>query len=241
MSPIEIGVASVILIVFLIYAGLYIPIALGLVSFLGVWIIRDNVDIAVALLSESIADTVAEQVFATVPLFALMGLIVSKAGLGKDVYEVANFLFYRIRGGLGIATVAAILCQAPLIIASWRPDRRTTKRRPSTRRAWCRTASVQRAGSRRTPSRSAARGGATGAARRVKACIGSACPVAWASTTPSSMSWVPTPLSTGLIATTDLPRATSAAPSAAVTHVLPTPVSVPVTQMTFMARRPAPR
>jgi TRAP-type mannitol/chloroaromatic compound transport system permease large subunit len=90
MSPIEIGIASVVLIVLLIYAGLYIPIALGLVSFLGVWIIRDNVDIAVALLSESIADTVAEQVFATVPLFALMGLIVSKAGLGKDVYQVAH-------------------------------------------------------------------------------------------------------------------------------------------------------
>ena len=107
MSPVEIGIASVVLIIFLIYTGLYIPIALGLVSFLGVWIIRDNVDIAVALLSESIADTVAEQVFATVPLFALMGLVVSKAGLGKDVYEVANFLFYRIRGGLGIATVAA--------------------------------------------------------------------------------------------------------------------------------------
>ena len=107
MSGIEVGIASVILIVLLIYTGLYIPVALGLVSFIGVWIIRDNVDIAVALLSESIADTVSELVFATVPLFALMGLIVSKAGLGKDVYEVANFVFYRIRGGLGIATVAA--------------------------------------------------------------------------------------------------------------------------------------
>ena len=107
MSPVEIGAASVVLIVVLIYTGLYIPIALGTVSFIGVWIIRDNVDIAVALLSESIADTVAEQVFATVPLFALMGLVVSKAGLGKDVYEVANFMFYRIRGGLGMATVAA--------------------------------------------------------------------------------------------------------------------------------------
>ena len=118
MSPIEIGIASVVLIVLLIYAGLYIPIALGLVSFLGVWIIRDNVDIAVALLSESIADTVAEQVFATVPLFALMGLIVSKAGLGKDVYQVANFLFYRIRGGLGIATVARVSSTTSCSIAA---------------------------------------------------------------------------------------------------------------------------
>lgn len=107
MSGIELGIASVVVIVALIYLGLYIPVALGLVSFLGVWIIRGNVDIAVALLSESIADTISELVFAAVPLFALMGLIVSKTGLGKDVYEVANFAFYRIRGGLGIATVAA--------------------------------------------------------------------------------------------------------------------------------------
>jgi tripartite ATP-independent transporter DctM subunit len=107
MSGLEVGIASVILIVILIYSGLYIPVALGLVSFVGVWIIRDNVDIAIALLSESIADTVSELVFATVPLFALMGLIVSKAGMGKDVYQVANFFFYRIRGGLGVATVAA--------------------------------------------------------------------------------------------------------------------------------------
>ena len=103
MGGIEVGIASVVVIVFLIYTGLYIPVALGLVSFLGVWLIRGNVDIAVALLSESIADTVSELVFASVPLFALMGLIVSKAGLGKDVYEFANFIFYRIRGGLGIA------------------------------------------------------------------------------------------------------------------------------------------
>ena len=107
MSGVEFGIASVVLIVVLIYMGLYIPVALGLVSFLGVWIIRGDVDIAVALLSESIADTVSELVFASVPLFALMGLIVSKTGLGKDVYEVSNFAFFRIRGGLGIATVAA--------------------------------------------------------------------------------------------------------------------------------------
>jgi len=107
MTPFEIGIASVILIVVMIYAGLYIPVALGLVSFLGVWIIRDNVEIAINMLALAAADTVSHQVFATVPLFAMMGLIVSKAGLGNDVYKVANFVFYKVRGGLGIATVAA--------------------------------------------------------------------------------------------------------------------------------------
>ncbi len=107
MSGVEIGVSSIVLIVVLIYLGLYVPVALGLVSFLGVWIIRQNVDHAVSLLSEAIADTIADFVFATIPLFALMGLLVSKAGFGREVYEVANTVFYRVRGGLGIATVAA--------------------------------------------------------------------------------------------------------------------------------------
>jgi C4-dicarboxylate transporter, DctM subunit len=107
MTQFEIGIASVVLIVLFIYAGLYIPVALGLVSFLGVWIIRGDIDIAINLLSLAAADTVSHQVFATVPLFAMMGLIVSKAGLGNDVYKVANFIFYKVRGGLGIATVAA--------------------------------------------------------------------------------------------------------------------------------------
>lgn len=107
MTPFEIGIGSVVLIVVMIYAGLYIPVALGLVSFLGVWIIRDNVDIAINMLALAAADTVSHQVFATVPLFAMMGLVVSKAGLGNDVYKVANFVFYKVRGGLGIATVAA--------------------------------------------------------------------------------------------------------------------------------------
>lgn len=107
MTGLDVGAVSVILIVLLIYLGMYIPIALGLVSFIGVFVIKGNFDIAVALLTEAIADTVSEYVYASVPLFALMGLIVSKAGIGKDVYEVANFIFYRIRGGLGIATVAA--------------------------------------------------------------------------------------------------------------------------------------
>ncbi len=107
MTGVEIGIASVILIVLLIYAGLYITVALGLVSFIGVWIIRDNFDVAVSLLSLSVAGTVSHEVFATVPLFAMMGLIVSQAGLGKDIYDVANHVFYKIAGGLGIATVAA--------------------------------------------------------------------------------------------------------------------------------------
>jgi len=107
MGGIEVGVLSIIVIVALIYTGVYIPVALGLVSFVGVWIIREDINMPVSLLAQATADAVSDQVFATIPLFALMGLLVGQAGLGKDVYDVANVLFRKIRGGLGIATVAA--------------------------------------------------------------------------------------------------------------------------------------
>ena len=107
MIGVEVGIASIIIILVLIYTGVHVAVALGLVSFIGVWIYRGSFDIAVALLAAATSDTVAHVVFANVPLFALMGIVASEIGLGADVYQVANQLFRRVRGGLGMATVAA--------------------------------------------------------------------------------------------------------------------------------------
>lgn len=107
MSGSEVGLLSVVFILGLIYSGLYIPVALGLVSFVGVWIIRGNIDIPINLLAISALNSISDPTFAVVPLFALMGLLVSLAGLGRDVYEVANYIFRKLPGGLGLATVAA--------------------------------------------------------------------------------------------------------------------------------------
>lgn len=107
MVGVEIGIASVVFIVFLIYAGVHVAVALGLVSFIGVWIYRDSFDIAMNLLALATADSISHEVFANVPLFALMGIVASEIGLGADVYLVANQIFRRVLGGLGIATVAA--------------------------------------------------------------------------------------------------------------------------------------
>lgn len=107
MSPVEIGSISIIAIVVLIYLGLYIPIALGVVSFVSIWLIRDEFELAVNLLKIAIGDSVMEYTFATVPLFTFMGLLVSRVGLGADIYDVMNRSFHRIRGGIGMATVGA--------------------------------------------------------------------------------------------------------------------------------------
>lgn len=107
MSPVEIGALSVGVIVALIYMGMYIPVALGLVSFLSVWLISGKFILAVNFLKIAIGDGVTEYEFATIPLFTVMGLLVSKAGMGRDVYAVMNLLFQRVTGGIGIATVGA--------------------------------------------------------------------------------------------------------------------------------------
>ena len=102
-----IGLASVGLMLVLIYAGMYVAVALATLSFIGVWLIRGDAVIASNLLALAVNDAISDYVFGVVPLFVLMGLLVAVADIGKDTFEVAEQLLRRIRGGLGVATVAA--------------------------------------------------------------------------------------------------------------------------------------
>lgn len=102
-----IGLASIAFMLVLIYAGMYVALALGVLSFVGVWLIREDSGIAANMLAIAVNDAISDYVFGVVPLFVLMGLLVAVADIGKDTFEVANQLLRRIRGGLGVATVAA--------------------------------------------------------------------------------------------------------------------------------------
>jgi C4-dicarboxylate transporter DctM subunit len=107
MSPVEVGAISVAAIVTLIYLGLYIPVALGLVSFITIWLFSGKLVLAFNFLKIAVGDGVTEYEFATIPLFTLMGLLLSNAGLGTDIYAVMNRAFHRVSGGIGMATVGA--------------------------------------------------------------------------------------------------------------------------------------
>ncbi len=101
------GLALIGALVILVLLGVHIAVALFGVAFAGVWIIRDNPALAMRLLSVSAYNGIADYLFATIPLFVLMGLLVSISNVGKDTFEVAEALLRRLRGGLGVATVAA--------------------------------------------------------------------------------------------------------------------------------------
>lgn len=107
MSEITLGFVLIGALVALVLLGMHIAVALFSVAIAGVWLLRDNFELSMRLLSLSAYNGIADYLFATIPLFVLMGLIVSISNIGRDTFDVAEYLLRRLRGGLGVATVAA--------------------------------------------------------------------------------------------------------------------------------------
>lgn len=107
MTPFDIGLIALAAMFVTVLAGLFVPVALMLCSFLGVWAIKGSPVLASKLMALAANDSISSYFFGVVPLFVLMGFIVAEAGLGRDAFDVANAMFRRLRGGLGVGTVGA--------------------------------------------------------------------------------------------------------------------------------------
>lgn len=106
MSPIEIGGLAVAALLLLITIGMPIGISMLFISFIAVAFIRNDL-VAMRMLGQVANDSLEEYLFAVVPLFVLMGLLVTISGVGRDTFDVFQRLLHRLRAGLGIATVFA--------------------------------------------------------------------------------------------------------------------------------------
>lgn len=106
MSPVEIGGIAIVALIVLITIGMPIGIGMLLISFVGVAFIRNDV-VAMRMLGQVANDSLEEYLFAVVPLFVLMGLLVTVSGVGRDTFDVFQRLLRRLMAGLGIATVFA--------------------------------------------------------------------------------------------------------------------------------------
>src|SRR5471030_2426650 len=51
--------------------------------------------------------TVTDYTFGVIPMFLLMGAFVTASGMSRELFRTANAFVVHLRGGLGIATVAA--------------------------------------------------------------------------------------------------------------------------------------
>jgi C4-dicarboxylate transporter, DctM subunit len=106
MSPLEIGSAAIVALLVLIYLGMPIGIGMLVVSFFGVAAMRGDI-VSLRMMGAVANDSLREYLYAVVPLFILMGLLVTVSRVGKDTFDVFEKVFGRVLAGLGIATVFA--------------------------------------------------------------------------------------------------------------------------------------
>jgi tripartite ATP-independent transporter DctM subunit len=106
MTDLQIGALAIVLMLAGIYFGMHIGVALIVTSFLSVWLVKSP-EVAARFVAASANDAIRDYLFGVIPLFVLMGMLVSVSGVGRDTFDVFQWLMRRIRGGLGLATVGA--------------------------------------------------------------------------------------------------------------------------------------
>ena len=106
MSPEMVGVTGACVLLVLILLKMNIGLSMAAVGFFGfAWIA--GFDSAVSMIGTTAYHTVASYSITVVPLFVLMGAIISNSGLGETLYDAAFRWVGHVRGGLAIATIAA--------------------------------------------------------------------------------------------------------------------------------------
>ena len=92
----------------LIFLRVPIAFAMGLVGFFGfAWLGDWNWNAAMSMASRRLIDTAQEYGLSVIPLFILMGNLVSRAGLSKELYAASYSFLGHFKGGLSMATVVA--------------------------------------------------------------------------------------------------------------------------------------
>tara|TARA_B100001013_G_scaffold36485_1_gene19612 strand:- start:59 stop:1372 length:1314 start_codon:yes stop_codon:yes gene_type:complete len=105
MGGIEFTVAIISVLLILILLSVPIVLALGTASFFGLAYLVGNFDVAVSLLSNTAYESIRSYIFAVIPLFVLMGELISKSGAAKDLYVLINNSLNKLPGRLSLATV----------------------------------------------------------------------------------------------------------------------------------------
>lgn len=106
MSPELIGGLSLIILFALIFYGMPVGVSLGLVGFGGM-ISMGGWRAALAMLETAPFSVSSQYTYITMPLFILMGSFAFHAGVVGEAFNAAHKWFGRVRGGLGMGTVAA--------------------------------------------------------------------------------------------------------------------------------------
>src|SRR6187200_587699 len=83
-----------------------VGMAMGLVGVTGFGYLTSGLP-ALKIVGHTTMRTVTDFNFAVVPLFLLMGAFATTSGMSRELFRAANAFLGHLRGGLGIATIAA--------------------------------------------------------------------------------------------------------------------------------------
>lgn len=120
MGP-EVVIYTFILLVILVLFGIHIGISLGVASVVGVWLAYGDVEIALSILGSTAYEAIRSDALAVIPLFVLMGEVLSRAGAASDLYRLCDAALRKLPGRLAAATVvgnAAFAAVSGVSIAS---------------------------------------------------------------------------------------------------------------------------
>lgn len=106
MSPIIAGLVGIFALLVLVFLGVYVGASMAIVGFLGTIAVAGSFA-AFSNLYIVPFGTTNDFGFAVLPLFVLMGELVSQGGIVKGAYEAARAWIGHIRGGLAMASVGA--------------------------------------------------------------------------------------------------------------------------------------
>ena len=104
MSPEIIGVLGIIILLILFMIRVPVSISLIIVGTFGLVFIR-GWDSALVQLGTTPFSTASSYSLSVIPLFILMGMILSFSGFGKDLYTAVDSWIGHVKGGLAITTI----------------------------------------------------------------------------------------------------------------------------------------
>ena len=107
MSPELTGILGVVLLLILFALRMQVGMSMLIVGFAG-FTYLSNTTSSMPLLGMVPYATASAYSLSVIPLFILMGMFLSYGGLGKDIFDAANAWVRHVRGGMAMATIAAI-------------------------------------------------------------------------------------------------------------------------------------
>ncbi|MET3383709.1 MULTISPECIES: TRAP transporter large permease [Variovorax] len=106
MSPDAVAILGFVALFVLMLLRVPVGMAMGLVGVVGYsYLVGPGP--ALKLVGQTSMRTVTDYTFGVIPMFMLMGALVSVSGVSRELFKAANSMIGHLRGGLGVATVVA--------------------------------------------------------------------------------------------------------------------------------------